>query len=168
MKTDMLDNTVKPPKKTPRKTSVDSSYRNKFCEKLRSNSSFKKKVIRDEDLSTSPKAFRDRSASRPGKSVGRLDRANSKNDFDFIPLTRKNTKHSDALRSSKGNRTDDQESDQDFYSQMTKSYVMKTGAGFESKDTLSNCKSSVTAAHEGCRLFPQSQKGQTRHQGFLR
>ena len=151
MKGDTIDDGSRLNRKTPRKTSVDSSYRNKFCEKLRSNSSFKKRLVREDDCSTSPKAFRDRSVSRPGKSVGRLmDRsvARSKNkEFDFIELTRKNTKNSDKVHTSKHAKIEDQDTEHDYHSQMTKSYVLKTSTGFESKDTLSNCKSSVSSLY---------------------
>ena len=128
-------------KKTPRKSSVDSSYRRKFVDKLRSNSSFKKKTSRNDEASPSPMPYRENSASRPMKSVGRLDRAKSKQDLDFIPLCRKNTKNSDIVhRTQKGDT--DSDIDAEFFSHIAKSQIVKTSLGFfDSKGTSSLSKS---------------------------
>lgn len=132
-------------RKTPRKSSVDSSYKRKFTDRLRSNSSFKKKTSRHDEASPSPLPYRDNSTSRPGKSVGRLDRAKSKQEFDFVPLCRKNTKNSDIVHPT---QREDSDCDLEFFSQMTKSQRIKSVvAPFDSKATSSLSKS-ITVIRE--------------------
>lgn len=141
-------------RKTPRKTSVDSSYKRKFTDKLRSNSSFKKKS-RNEEASPSPLPYRDSSTSRPPvKSVGKLDRAKSKQELQFIPLCRKNTKNSDIVHPTKGDA--DSDCDLEFFSLMTKSQRVKSGvAPFDSKGT-SNLSKSITVGQPYPRTTPCS------------
>ncbi len=128
-------------RKTPRKSSVDSSYKRKFVDRLRSNSSFKKKNSGQDEASPSPLPYRENSSSRPGKSVGRLDRAKSKQEFDFIPLCRKNTKNSDIVHPT---QKEDSDCDLEFFSQMTKSQRLKSGvAPFDSKPTSCLSKSNT-------------------------
>lgn len=127
-------------KKTPRKSSVENGHRQIFCDKLRSNSSFKKERPRAEEYSPSPTAFRDSSTSksRPHKSIGRRAEAAFKG-LDFVPLVRKNTKNSDTLAVAKRSIDYDTE---DFFSYIGKSpkYAIEK---FDSKGTLSVCKSTT-------------------------
>lgn len=127
-------------KKTPRKSSVENALKKNFCDKLRSNSSFKKERPRAEDFSPSPTAFRDRSPSqsRPLKSVGR--RADQTNvALDFVPLVRKNTKNSENLALAKKSSEYDTE---DFFSYIGKS-PKKVIDRFDSKGAISVCKSTT-------------------------
>lgn len=127
-------------KKTPRKSSVENGLRKNFCEKLRSNSSFKKERPRAEEYSPSPTAFRERSTSRsrPIKSIGRrIDQPFQ--GLDFVPLVRKNTKNSDTLAVAKRSADYDTE---DFFSYLGKSPKRMIDK-FDSKGTLSICKSTT-------------------------
>lgn len=119
-------------KRTPRKQSCDSSYKKttgELVEKLRSNSSFKKKSRQDEESVASPSIFRGASRSRTPskikKSLTRLKKAGSKQDFDFIPLMRKCTKNSDVVYTQQ-----QKEENRHHYSKAC-----------DSKETLSLCKS---------------------------
>lgn len=129
-------------KRTPRKSSVETSYNKKFCEKLRSNSSFKKEKRRGDEYSPSPTAFRDRSASksRPNKSISRNSGAPTIKAFNFIPLVRKNTKNSDTIGYAPEKKMIDYDTE-DFFSCLAKSTKHAAVDRFDSKGTLSIGKS---------------------------
>lgn len=134
-------------KRTPRKSSVETSYREKFCEKLRSNSSFKKERPRADEYSPSPTAFRDRSASksRPNKSISRTSGIPTPKAFNFVPLVRKNTKNSDTIGYAPEKKGIEFETE-DFFSCLAKSTKQVTIDKFDSKGTLSIGKS-LTVDH---------------------
>lgn len=125
--------------KTPRKTSVDNSHKKNICDKLRSNSSFKKERPRAEEYSPSPTAFRDSSTSksRLNKSLSRRPKKPIQG-IDFIPLVRKNTKNSDTLAGKKSSEYDTE----DFFSYIGKSPRVGVDR-FDSKETISICKSTT-------------------------
>ena len=154
-------------KKTPRKSSVENGKKMNFCDKLRSNSSFKKERPRAEEYSPSPTAFRDSSTSksRPHKSIGRKVDQPLKG-LDFIPLVRKNTKNSDTLAIAKKSSDYDTE---DFFSYIGKS--PKVGIDrFDSKGTISVCKSTTVkpayleriVAHQQAEARDQTLHGRNR------
>lgn len=127
-------------KKTPRKSSVENGLRRNVCEKLRSNSSFKKEKPRAEEYSPSPTAFRDSSTSksRPNKSIGRRVEPPFQR-LDSLPLVRKITKNSDTMGVAK--RSGDYDTE-DFFSYIVKSPKVAIDK-FDSKRTLSICKSTT-------------------------
>lgn len=134
-------------KRTPRKSSVETSYRKKYCEKLRSNSSYKKEKPRADEYSPSPTAFRDRSASksRPRKSVSRVSGVPTTKGFNFVPLVRKNTKTSDTIGYVQDKKTIDFETE-DFFSCLAKSTKQTVVDRFDSKGTLSIGKSTTVGS----------------------
>jgi hypothetical protein len=123
--------------RTPRKRSTDS-YKQRYCDKLRSNSSFKKP--REDDNSMSPSPMYDRSRSKPGKSVGRIIRVRSKEDFDYPVLSRQCTKHSDVLPFTRGSSKDQEM----FFTQLNSSHNTNLQTRFDSKETYSLTKSVTT------------------------
>lgn len=131
---------MKAMKLTPRKTSVDASA-NKYHEKLRSNSSFKKQKTRPVEYSPSPTAFRDRSASKP-TTVNSRQGLPMFGKFDFAPLVRKSTKTSDTT-GGKSSKFLIEEDTEDFFSCLAKSTKPPTIDRFDSKATLSIGKSNT-------------------------
>lgn len=129
--------------RTPRKSSVEAPSKKIYCEKLRSNSSFKKQrpqvVEDDDDIMVSPLVFGDTSRSKSGaKTIScKLEHQTKKSDYEYIPLIRANTKNSDASKTH-----NEFESDQEiFFSQLAKPVTSKIT--LESKETMSVTKSST-------------------------
>lgn len=90
----------------------------------------------------SPSPIFARSRSRPEKSVGRIIRVRSKEDFDYPALSRQLTKHSDVLPFNRGSSKDQEM----FFTQMNKSHAAALHSRFDSKETYSLTKSVTTVS----------------------